>query len=99
VSSGGAGVFCIALAASINPSATGAVATPDFSGDSTSGGNTTHVEWRSDHFFCPAGRLEVDTWKTDTSDTAAVTDPQGGTVNAPTYNNTFTNQAFFFMVP
>lgn len=99
VSSGGPGVYCIALAASIDPSTTGAVATPDFSGDSTNGGNTTHVEFRSDHFFCPAGRLEVDTWKTDTSDTTPVTDPQGGTVNAPTYNNTFTNQAFFFMVP
>ncbi len=93
------GTYCIALAAGIDADQTGLVATPDFSGDTTGTGNTTHVEWDSSGGGCPAGRLQVLTYRVDTSGTTPVADPQGGTVNAPVYTNTFVNQDFFFVVP
>ncbi len=93
------GAYCIALAAGINASTTGLVATPDFFGDSTTGTSTAHTEWDSAAQFCPAGRLEVDTFRVDTSGTTIATDSGGDAVSVPRYTNTDLDEPFFFVVP
>ncbi|MGA9635314.1 MAG: hypothetical protein WBQ41_08750, partial [Solirubrobacterales bacterium] len=93
------GAYCIALAAGIDASTTGLVATPDFFGDSTTGTSTAHTEWDSAAQFCPAGRLEVDTSRVDTSGTTVATDSGGDTVSVPRYTNTDQDEPFFFVVP
>ena len=56
------GIFCIALAASIDPSTTGLVAELDYNGDSTDSTHLAHVEWDSVATDCPAGQYEVRTY-------------------------------------
>jgi hypothetical protein len=97
---GPTGIYCLKLAAGIDPSTTGLVATPDYNTDSTSPPDATaHVEFNSDSSDCPGGTIEVKGFNVDTSATTAVTDPQGGTVAAPTYKVSASNEGFFFVVP
>jgi hypothetical protein len=94
--------YCIELAAAIDASATGLVATPDSNGDSTGtgipGSKTAHVEWISNAPDCAAGQLEVRTFEVSSGTTEAA-DPQGGTVDVPIYHIENEPKAFFFVVP
>jgi hypothetical protein len=90
------GIYCIQLAAGIDASRTGLVATPDFNGDSTDVGENAlqaFVEWNSAADSCPTGQLEVDTFFRSV-ETAGSADGDVRTVS-----NTLGNQAFFFIVP
>jgi hypothetical protein len=91
------GVYCIAFAAGIDASQTGLVATPDFlgSGTTNAGTNTPQgfVEWYSPAAECPAGQLEVLTFRR-TATTGGSTDNDVHAVN-----NAFADVAFFFTVP
>ena len=88
------GVYCITLAAGIDPSQTGVVATPDFSWDSTTTGAnqpTTLVEWRSVRpAECTGASFAVATLK----ETVAMS---GGYVAQ--ISKTLADEPFFFVVP
>jgi hypothetical protein len=93
---GAGGVYCIQLAASIDASQTGLVATLDFSGDVTDTGPNAFaswVEWDTDAPDCPAGQLQVDTF----TRTVSTTGSADGDVR--TIDNELNNSAFFFVVP
>jgi len=81
-----AGIYCITLAADINPAITGAVVTPDYSTDSTNTSSITHVEFvePSSFYSCTAPQIEVRTFSVSAS---------------TTLSNTATNEGFFFAVP
>jgi hypothetical protein len=90
------GVSCIALAAGIDLSQTGLVATPDFATDATFFGTNAEqaiVEWRSDAFNCPPGLLQV---ITGIRSVVTVGSPDG---DVRSVDNTLAHQAFFFVVP
>jgi hypothetical protein len=94
-----AGTFCISLAAAIDPSATGAVVTPDFTSDDTAFGDNADqafAEWRSGGLGCPAGTLVVETGVRTVSSAA---DPQGGAIFVTAVTNTHKNEPFFIVVP
>jgi hypothetical protein len=88
------GVYCITLAAGIDPSETGVVATPDFSWDSTTTGAnkpTALVEWRSERPpECAGASFAVATLK----ETVAMS---GGYVAQIT--KALADEPFFFVVP
>jgi hypothetical protein len=93
---GAGGVYCIQLAAGIDASQTGLVATLDFSGDVTDTGPNAFaswVEWETDAPDCPAGQLQVDTFTRTVSTTGS---PDG---DVRTIDNELNNSAFFFVVP
>jgi Collagen triple helix repeat (20 copies) len=93
---GPGGVYCIALAAGIDASQAGLVATPDFNGDSTDTGANAFqafVEWNSAASNCPVGQLEVDAFVRAVDTTLS---PDG---DVRTVTNFLSNQAFFFIVP
>jgi hypothetical protein len=94
-----AGQFCITLDASIDASTTGAIVTPDYSGDSTgTGGNGTQAwaEFRSGGGgpgACTASQIEILTGtRTATASGSPDSDVRLVTVS-------LINQAFFFAVP
>ena len=90
------GQFCIALAAGIDATQTGLVATPDFSvGDTvySTDGSQTIVEWYADAVDCPAGQLELRTGYRHVTHSGST----DGDVRAVT--NTPSNEPFFFVVP
>jgi hypothetical protein len=89
-------VYCIHLAAGIDASQTGLVATPDWTGGKTSfttNGSQTIVEWRSDAPNCAAGQMEVFTGVRQVV-TAGSAD---GDVHA--VKNGYSPEPFFFVVP
>jgi hypothetical protein len=93
------GDFCITLDASIDASRTGAIVTPDYSGDSTgTGGNGTQAwaEFRSGGGgpgACTASQIEILTGtRTATASGSPDSDVRLVTVS-------LINQAFFFAVP
>ena len=93
---GAGGVYCIQLAAGIDASQTGLVATLDFSGDVTDTGPNAFaswVEWDADAPDCPVGTLQVDTFTRTVSTTGS---PDG---DVRTIDNELNNSAFFFVVP
>jgi hypothetical protein len=93
------GFFCITLAAGIDPATTGADVTPDFFNDDTRTGfvaSQAIAEWVSGSPDCPAGTLEVRTFKR-TVGTAA--DPQGGASFVTDVSINDANESFFIVVP
>ena len=89
-----AGLFCIGLASSIDPTGTVLIVAPDYNGDSTDlpGTNASQsvVEWDSSGPDCSAGQFEVRTgYRNETT--------SGGNVTG--VNLAATNQAFSFVVP
>ncbi len=99
VTSPSGGTFCVSLAAGIDPTTTGAVVTPDFTGDSTlfiANGEQTIAEWVSGAPDCPAGTLEV---VTGVRHISTAVDPQGGATFVTQVTNNLQNEAFFIVVP
>ena len=90
------GLYCIALAAGIDANQTGVVATPDFTGDSTTTGignsKQAFVEWRSAP-GCVQGELGVVTGYRG----VVTSGSPDGDVRAVT--NTVHDEPFFFVVP
>jgi hypothetical protein len=96
-----AGIFCITLAAGIDPASTGAVVGPDLATDTTGIGpgdnqDQAIAEWDSSAGNCPAGTLEV---VTGTRTITTAPDPQGGATFLTTVSNKPLNQSFFVTVP
>jgi hypothetical protein len=91
-----AGTFCIALAADIDVSQTGLVATPDFADDATSfstNGPQAIVEWDSAGAGCSSGQLKVATGYRSPSTAGS---PDG---DVRSVANIRQNEPFFFVVP
>ncbi len=86
------GTYCIRPGAGIDPATTGVLATPDFSNDTTHAGlppdESAHVEFVSSSSDCPAGSLEVETFRVNNANS-------GG----DHYDVELADQAFFFAVP
>ena len=95
-----AGLFCITLAAGIDPTTTLATVTPDYNYDSTVFGSTNYqtiAEVDDSVGGCPAGTaFSVVTGYRSTT-TAA--DPQGGANFVTAVTNTPENEGFFVVVP
>jgi len=93
----GSGVYCIRLAAGIDPATTGVIATVDYFEDDTTfnpNGSQAFVEWYSPTTNdCPAGDLMVMT----VVRTVATTGSADGDVR--TVTNTQAPEGFFFVVP
>jgi len=91
------GRYCIALAAGIDASQTGVVATPNHSDDSTNfpstNGSQALAEWLSVAPDCPAGQLEVETGIRQVQ-TVGSADGDVRTVNL-----LHLDEGFFFVVP
>jgi hypothetical protein len=91
------GVYCIALAAGIDPNQTGVVATPDFTSDSTTTGignsKQAFVEWRTNAAPDCLGKLAVVTGYRG----VVTSGSPDGDVRAVT--NEFHDEPFFFVVP
>jgi hypothetical protein len=88
----GSGMFCIALAAGIDPATAVLVATPDFDGDATTlGSNATQtvVEWDSGGGNCPNGQLAVRTGFRS----------QSGAAPVNSVDITAADEAFSFVIP
>jgi hypothetical protein len=92
VSHASVGRYCIRPGAGIDPATTGAVATPDFDDDTTHAGlapdNSAHVEFADSATDCPAGSLEVLTFRVD-----------NGNAGGDHYDVEFADESFFFAVP
>ena len=96
------GIYCVRVAASINPSQATLIPSTDFANDNTSDAvnQVAHAEWNSSATDCPAGRLEVMTW-VDVNDTQAknVNGCTGCTVSDTFRNLELANEGFSFVVP
>jgi len=87
-----AGVYCVTLVQAIDPSKTGAVATPNRNGDDTDSTRVAHVELEqshpaggpSDQGNCPSGTLQFRTSLVSPAATPKVADA---------------DEPFFFIVP
>jgi hypothetical protein len=91
------GVYCITLAAGIDPAAAVLLVTPDNQQNGTNPGaeSVSVVEWDSQVDGCPAGTLEVNTFVYDGDDI----DNDGGTANSAGDDLIVNNEAFSFAVP
>jgi hypothetical protein len=93
----GSGVYCIRLAAGIDPATTGVIATVDYFGDDTTfnpNGPQAFVEWNSPTVNdCPSGDLMVMTGVR----TVVTTGSTDGDVRV--VQNTQSPEGFFFVVP
>jgi len=93
----GSGVYCIRLAAGIDPAQTGVIATVDFFDSDTDfdvNGNQAFVEWYSPTSNdCPAGDLMVMTF------VRSVSTAGSGDGDVRSVTNTQTPEGFFFVVP
>jgi hypothetical protein len=91
------GVYCITLAAGIDPATAVLLVTPDNQQNGTNPGaeSVSVVEWDSQVDGCPAGTLEVNTFVYDGDDI----DNDGGTANSAGDDLIVNNEAFSFAVP
>ena len=91
------GVYCITLAAGIDPATAVLLVTPDNQQNGTNPGaeNVSVVEWDSQVDGCPAATLEVNTFVYDGDDI----DNDGGAANSAGDDLTVNNEAFSFAVP
>jgi len=93
----GSGVYCIRLAAGIDPATTGVIATVDYFDDDTTfnpNGSQAFVEWYSPSTNdCPAGDLMV---MTGVRTVATTGSPD---TDVRTVTNTQAPEGFFFVVP
>ena len=92
------GIYCITLAAGIDPSTTVMVVGPDSSDNETNTGasaDESYAEWVSQGTDCPAGALEVFTYLYDGDGT----DNDNGGGNTAGDNLAYDDESFSFLVP
>lgn len=92
-----AGVYCITLAAGLDPATSVLLVTPDNqqNGTSPAAENASVVEWDSQVDGCPAATLEVNTFVYD----GDPVDNDAGGADAPGDDLVANNEAFSFAVP